>query len=61
MAKATYHVTNALKAVGESDWATRPGFGTAASVSGHALEDADGLHADVRERRSSRVPRRRSA
>jgi hypothetical protein len=34
IAKATYHVTNALKAVGEADWATRPGAGTAASVAG---------------------------
>ena len=32
--KATYSVTNALKAVGEGDWATRPGAGSAASVSG---------------------------
>src|SRR5688572_475402 len=32
--KSTYPVTNALKAVGETDWATRPGFGTAASVAG---------------------------
>jgi len=32
--KATYAVTNALKAVGESDWATRPGAGTSPSVSG---------------------------
>jgi hypothetical protein len=32
--KATYAVTNALKAVGETDWATRPGAGTATSVSG---------------------------
>ena len=32
--KATYAVTNALKAVGETDWATRPGAGTAASVAG---------------------------
>ena len=32
--KASYHVTNALRAVGETDWATRPGFGTAASVAG---------------------------
>ncbi len=33
-AKASYAVTNALKAVGEGDWATRPGAGTAASVAG---------------------------
>lgn len=32
--KATYEVTRALRAVGETDWATRPGAGTAASVSG---------------------------
>ena len=32
--KATYEVTRALKAVGEPDWATRPGAGTAASVAG---------------------------
>jgi len=32
--KASYEVTKALKAIGEADWATRPGFGTAASVSG---------------------------
>ena len=32
--KATYVVTNALKAVGEADWATRPGAGTAATVAG---------------------------
>lgn len=32
--KASYEVTRALKAVGEGDWATRPGAGTAASVSG---------------------------
>jgi len=34
VAKSTYPVTNALKAVGETDWATRPGYGTAASVAG---------------------------
>jgi hypothetical protein len=33
-AKSTYAVTSALKAVGETDWATRPGAGTAASVAG---------------------------
>lgn len=32
--KATYEVTRALKAVGEPDWATRPGAGSAASVAG---------------------------
>lgn len=32
--KATYEVTAALRAVGEPDWATRPGAGTAPSVSG---------------------------
>lgn len=32
--KATYEVTRALKAVGEADWATRPGAGTAPSVAG---------------------------
>ena len=32
--KATYVVTNTLKAVGEADWATRPGAGTAVSVAG---------------------------
>jgi hypothetical protein len=32
--KATYVVTNALRAVGEADWATRPGAGTAATVAG---------------------------
>jgi hypothetical protein len=32
--KATYDVTRALKAVGEADWATRPGAGSAASVAG---------------------------
>ena len=32
--KATYAVTNALKAVGEADWATRPGAGTAPTVAG---------------------------
>lgn len=32
--KATYEVTRALKAVGEPDWVTRPGAGTAASVAG---------------------------
>lgn len=32
--KATYEVTRTLRAVGETDWATRPGAGTAASVSG---------------------------
>jgi len=32
--KASYDVTRALKAVGEADWATRPGAGTAASVAG---------------------------
>jgi hypothetical protein len=32
--KANYHVTPTLKAVGEADWATRPGAGTAPSVSG---------------------------
>jgi hypothetical protein len=30
----TYEVTRTLKAVGESDWATRPGAGTGTSVSG---------------------------
>jgi hypothetical protein len=34
VAKASYDVTRALKAVGEGDWATRPGAGTATSVSG---------------------------
>lgn len=34
IAKASYEVTRALKAVGETDWATRPGAGTATSVSG---------------------------
>ena len=34
VAKATYDVTRALKAVGETDWATRPGAGTAPSVAG---------------------------
>jgi hypothetical protein len=34
VAKSTYPVTNALRAVGEGDWATRPGYGTAATVSG---------------------------
>ncbi len=33
-AKATYEVTRTLKAVGETDWATRPGAGRASSVSG---------------------------
>jgi hypothetical protein len=32
--KATYAVTANLRAVGESDWATRPGAGTAPSVAG---------------------------
>jgi hypothetical protein len=32
--KASYIVTNALKASGEPDWATRPGAGTAATVAG---------------------------
>lgn len=32
--KASYDVTRTLRAVGETDWATRPGVGTAASVSG---------------------------
>jgi hypothetical protein len=32
--KATYEVTAALSAVGEPDWATRPGAGSAPSVSG---------------------------
>ena len=32
--KASYDVTRTLKAVGEGDWATRPGVGTAASVAG---------------------------
>ena len=32
--KASYVVTSALKAVGEADWATRPGAGTAATVAG---------------------------
>ena len=32
--KATYDVTRTLKAVGEADWATRPGSGSAASVAG---------------------------
>jgi hypothetical protein len=32
--KATYDVTRTLRAVGETDWATRPGAGTATSVSG---------------------------
>ena len=32
--KASYAVTNALKASGEPDWATRPGAGTAATVAG---------------------------
>lgn len=32
--RATYEVTRALRAVGEADWATRPGVGTAASVAG---------------------------
>ena len=32
--KATYEVTRTLKAVGESDWATRPGAGTAPGISG---------------------------
>ena len=32
--KSNYEVTRTLKAVGEADWATRPGAGTAASVSG---------------------------
>jgi len=34
VAKATYDVTANLKAVGEPDWATRPGAGSAPSVSG---------------------------
>lgn len=34
VAKATYEVTSNLKAVGEPDWATRPGAGSAPSVSG---------------------------
>jgi hypothetical protein len=33
-ARPTYPVTSALRAVGEPDWSTRPGYGTAASVSG---------------------------
>lgn len=33
-AKATYEVTSTLRAVGEPDWATRPGAGTAPSVAG---------------------------
>lgn len=33
-ARATYDVTNALRAVGETDWATRPGYGTAPTVAG---------------------------
>jgi hypothetical protein len=33
-AKATYDLTRTLKAVGEADWATRPGAGTATSLSG---------------------------
>jgi hypothetical protein len=33
-ARASYEVTRALRAVGETDWATRPGAGTAASVAG---------------------------
>lgn len=33
-ARASYAVTNALRAVGEPDWATRPGAGSAPSVSG---------------------------
>lgn len=33
-ARASFEVTRALKAVGETDWATRPGAGTAASVAG---------------------------
>jgi hypothetical protein len=34
VAKSSYDVTRTLKAVGEADWATRPGAGTAASVAG---------------------------
>jgi hypothetical protein len=32
--KSSYDVTRTLKAVGEADWATRPGAGTTASVAG---------------------------
>jgi hypothetical protein len=32
--KSSYEVTRALRAVGEADWATRPGAGTAATVTG---------------------------
>lgn len=32
--KATYEVTRALRAVGETDWATRPGAGTATTIVG---------------------------
>jgi hypothetical protein len=32
--KATFDVTRTLKAVGETDWATRPGAGTAPTVAG---------------------------
>lgn len=33
-AKSVYEVTRMLRAVGEADWATRPGAGTAATVAG---------------------------
>lgn len=41
-AKPTYTVTNALRAVGEADWATRPGAGTARAVSGTRWRDPSG-------------------
>lgn len=40
--KATYAVTNALKAVGEADWATRPGYGTAPTIAGTLWKMANG-------------------
>lgn len=41
-ARASYDVTRNLKAVGEADWATRPGAGTAASVAGTRWRTASG-------------------
>jgi hypothetical protein len=41
-AKATYAITRQLKAVGEADWTTRPGAGTAASVAGTRWRTATG-------------------
>ena len=42
IAKSTYEITRTLKAVGETDWATRPGAGAAPSVAGTRWRMATG-------------------